>query len=76
MTDKKTSKVQKAKKSLEKLLSGEPGFVGIGVAMDSSGNYEIFVVIEAANSPVVNTIPNEWEGFTVRKKVGGISRKL
>jgi hypothetical protein len=76
MTKRTSARVQKAKRSLVKELSGMPGFVGAGVSVAASGRYEIVVMVVERGSPVVDAVPPEWEGIPVRTLVGGIPRKF
>lgn len=70
------SRVQKARQALVRLLSDEPGFVGAGVSVGISGQYEIIVLVEDAKSPVLAKVPSEWEGVLVRREIGGVPRKF
>lgn len=70
------ARVQRAKRSLVKELSGKPGFVGAGVSVASSGHYEIVVMIVEKASPLVDQVPSEWEGVPVRTQIGGAPRKF
>ena len=76
MTKRATAKVQRAKRSLVKELSGRPGFVGAGVSVGASGDYEIVVMVVERGSPVVDDVPREWDGIPVRTLVGGTPRKF
>jgi hypothetical protein len=71
-----SARVQKAKRSLVKELSGKPGFVGAGVAVGSSGGYEIVVMVVERGSPVVDDVPRQWQGIPVRTLIGGSPRKF
>lgn len=76
MAERTSSQVERAKRKLVKLLEGEPGFVGAGISMGTSGQYEIVVLVKDASSPVVEKAPSEWEGILVRTQVGGIPKKF
>ena len=76
MAERTSSQVEKAKRKLVKLLAGEPGFVGAGISMGASGQYEIVVLVKEASSPVVDKAPSEGEGIPVRTQVGGAPRKF
>jgi hypothetical protein len=69
-------KIEKAKKRLVNLLAGETGFVGAGVSVDQSGQYEITVIAVESASPVLAKVPRVWEGFPVRTQIGGIPKKF
>jgi len=71
-----SSRTQKAKQRLVKLLAAEPGFVGAGVSVGMSGQDEIIVLVAGANSPVLAKVPREWEGILVRTEVSGIPKKF
>ena len=70
------ARVQKAKRSLVKELSGRPGFVGAGVSVRSSGHYEIVVMVIEKPSAILADVPREWEGIPVRTQVGGVPKKF
>ncbi len=72
----RTSRLQKAKTALGKLLAAEPGFVGVGISAGSADQYEIVVMVTDGQSPVLAKVPTEWEGIPVRTQVGGIPKKL
>jgi len=76
MAEPTSAPVEKAKRKLVKLLKGEPGFVGAGVALGATGQYEIIVLVKDATSPVVSKTPSEWEGIPVRTQIGGAPKKL
>ena len=76
MPDRPPARIQKAKRSLVKELAGKPGFVGAGVSVDSSGDYEIVVLIVERTSRILAYVPEEWEGIPVKTKVGGVPRKF
>jgi len=76
MTKRASAKVQRARRSLVKELSGKPGFVGAGISVAASGDYEIVVMVVEQASPVVDDVPPEWEGIPVRTLVGGSPRKF
>jgi len=71
-----SSRIQKAKQALVKVLSAEPGFVGAGVSVGMSGQYEIVVMVMDATSPVLAKVPSEWEGIPVRTQIGGTPKKF
>lgn len=70
------TKVQRAKEALVKLLAAEPGFIGAGISKDSSGRYEIVVMVIEPASPVRTKIPLRWQGVPVRMQVSGAPRKF
>lgn len=72
----RSSQVQKAKEALVKLLADEPGFVGVGVSVGTSGEQEIVVLVTEATSPVVAKVPNTWKGIPVRTQIGGPPKKF
>lgn len=74
--DRPPARIQKAKRSLVKRLSGKPGLVGVGVALRSSGNYEIVVMVVKNASSVLADVPRRWEGVPVRTQIGGTPRKF
>lgn len=76
MADRPPARVQRAKRSLVKKLVGKPGFVGAGVSVDSSGTYEIVVMVVEQTSAILVDVPHEWEGIPVRTQIGGVPRKL
>lgn len=76
MADRPPSRIQKAKRSLVRELSGKPGFVGAGVSLGSSGNYEIVVMVMEKTSTILADVPGEWEGIPVRTQVGGAPKKF
>ncbi len=57
-------------------MAGKPGFVGAGLSVRPSGEYEIVVMVVEKSSPVVEAIPTEWEGIPVRTMVGGAPKKF
>lgn len=71
-----SSRAQKAKERLTKLLAAEQGFVGAGVSLGTSGEDEIIVLVTDATSAVLAKVPGEWEGIPVRTQVGGIPKKF
>jgi len=76
MADRPPARVQKAKRSLVKELSGKPGFVGAGVSVRSSGHYELVVMVVEKTSAILVHVPREWEGIPVRTQIGGAPRKF
>lgn len=68
-----SSEVQadKAKKQLQSLLSQREGYVGIGIGGKEQGELMIVVYVERADSPVMEHVPSEREGFVVRTVVTG-----
>ncbi len=76
MAERPPARIESAKRSLVKRLAGEEGFVGAGVSTDSSGQYEIVVLVMEQTSPVLAKVPAEWEGFRVRAQAGGVPRKF
>lgn len=74
--DRPPARIQRAKRSLVRALSGKPGFVGAGVSVKSSGEYELVVLVVEKASRVLANVPEEWEGIPVRTKVGGAPRKF
>lgn len=76
MAERPSSRIQRAKETLVKLLAAEPGFVGAGVSLRMSGEYEIVVLVNDADSAVLAKVPSEWEGIPVRTQVGGIPKKF
>ena len=76
MAKRASGRVQKAKRSLVKVLSGKAGFVGAGVSVGASGSYEIVVMVVERGSPVLDAVPREWQGIPVRTLVGGVPRKF
>jgi hypothetical protein len=76
VTPRPSSRVEKAKQRLIKLLANEPGFVGAGVSTDQSGQEEIVVLVTDAKSPLMSKVPGEWEGIPVRTEVGGTPKKF
>jgi len=75
MADRPPARVRNAKRSLVKELAGKPGFVGAGVALGSSGQYEIVVMVVEATGAILAAVPPEWEGVPVRTRIGGAPRK-
>jgi hypothetical protein len=57
-------------------LGREGGFVGAGIGKGASGTYEIVVLVQAPDSPVLRKVPESWSGFAVRTEVVGVPRKL
>lgn len=76
MADRPPARVQRARRALVKELSGRPGFVGAGVSLGASGDYEIVVMVVEKTSAILADVPREWEGIPVRTKVGGAPRKF
>jgi hypothetical protein len=76
MPERSLKGAEKAKRSLVKRLSGEPGFVGAGISAHTSGRYELVVMVTEARSPILTKVPREWAGFVVRTRIGGAPRKF
>ncbi len=76
MADRPPARVLKAKRTLVKQLSGKPGFVGAGVSVSASGQFELVVMVVEKTSPILSDVPREWEGIPVRTKIGGAPRKF
>lgn len=76
MADRPPARIQRAKRSLVKRLSGKAGFVGAGVSLSPSGYYELVVVVVEEASPILADVPREWEGIPVRTQIGGTPRKF
>ncbi|MGQ0570005.1 MAG: hypothetical protein ACT4P5_10825 [Armatimonadota bacterium] len=76
MAEPSSYRVQKAKQSLARKLMGELGFIGAGLSTRKSGQREIIVLITDAASPVASKVPKEWQGISVKMKVGGIPRRF
>lgn len=76
MPDRPPARIQKAKRSLMKELSGKPGFIGAGVAVDASGDFELIVLVVEKTTRILAYVPEEWEGIPVRTKIGGAPRKF
>lgn len=76
MTKRKPSRLEKAKRMVVALLKDEPGFVGAGISMGTSGQYEIIVLVKDESSPVVEKAPRECEGIPVRTQISGAPRKF
>jgi len=76
MADRPPARVQRAKRSLVKELSGRPGFIGAGVSVGSSGYYELVVMVVEKTSAILADVPREWEGIPVRTQIGGVPKKF
>lgn len=76
MAERPPARVERARRTLLRRLSGKPGFVGAGVARGPSGDYEIVVIVVEKASPVLADVPQTCEGIPVRTQVGGTPRKF
>lgn len=69
-------RLQRAKDALVKRLMDEPGFVGAGISMSATGEYEIVVMVVETTSPALAKVPQRWQGIPVRAQIGGVPRKF
>lgn len=68
--------LRRARESLQARLLNQTGFLGLGAGTTDDGSTAIVVLVVAENSPVVQQVPSQWEGWPVQLRAVGKARRF
>ncbi|MFN0316638.1 MAG: hypothetical protein ACKVQA_16565 [Burkholderiales bacterium] len=63
------------RRDLQKQLSGQPGFVGAGIALSEDGQPMVLVMVESAEARVALQVPQSKNDVIIQTEIVGTPRK-